>query len=285
MKKILLTLMLLLLFTPTVLADSGDAKTAVGADLSDSQKKTVYELFGIEQGIVEEITVTINEEKAYLGDNIPAEKIGKYSISSVYVMEMDKGYGITVDTHNINWVTPEMYLAALTTAGIEDAMIVVAAPVEVSGTAALTGLFKAYESITGDILKEEAKDTAGDELVFTGKLAEILGTKEAIEFMTELKAELAKSEDMTDEEIRQIIIDKSTELNIELTNSQIKELITLLRKIAKMDLDKEKILDLSEQIERSLNKLKDTQEKTSGFITAISNFFNAIADWFRNLFT
>lgn len=285
MKKILLTLMLLLLFTPTVLADSGDAKTAVGADLSDSQKKTVYELFGIEQGIVEEITVTINEEKAYLGDNIPAEKIGKYSISSVYVMEMDVGYGITVDTHNINWVTSEMYLAALTTAGIEDAMIVVAAPVEVSGTAALTGLFKAYESITGDILKEEAKDTAGDELVFTGKLAEILGTKEAIEFMTELKAELAKSEDMTDKEIRQIIIDKSTELNIELTSSQVDELISLLRKIAKMDLDTEKILDLSEQIERSLNKLKDTQEKTSGFINAISNFFNSIADWFKNLFS
>lgn len=285
MKKILLTLMLLLLFTPTVLADSGDAKTAVGADLSESQKKTVYELFGIEQGIVEEITVTINEEKAYLGDNIPAEKIGKRSISSVYVMEMDKGYGITVDTHNINWVTSEMYLAALTTAGIDDAMIVVAAPVEVSGTAALTGLFKAYESITGDILKEEAKDTAGDELVFTGKLAEILGTKEAIEFMTGLKAELAKSEDMTDDEIRQIIIDKSTELNIELTSSQIEELISLLRKIAKMDLDTQKILDLSEQIERSLDKLKDTQEKTSGFIIAISNFFNSIADWFRSLFS
>jgi uncharacterized protein YpuA (DUF1002 family) len=285
MKKILLAIVLLLLFTPTALADSGDAKTAVGADLTKSQKETVYELFGIEQDVVEEIQVTIDEEKAYLGDIITAEKIGTRSLSSVYVMEMDEDYGITVDTHNINWVTSEMYIAALTTAGIEDAMIVVAAPIEVSGTAALTGLFKAYESITGDVLKEEVKDTAGEELFFTGKLAELLGTKEAIEFMTELKAELAKSEDMSDEEIRQIIIDKSTELNIELTSSQIDELIKLLRKIAKMDLTPETILDMSEQIERSLNKFKDMQEDTKGFMSAVINFFNKIGEWLRNLFS
>lgn len=285
MKKIVfLALAFMLAFAPVAYADPGDAKTAVGADLSESQKKTVYAMFGIDQGIVEEITVTIDEEKAFLGGKVPAEKIGKRSLSSVYVMEMNPGYGITVETHNINWVTSEMFIAALTTAGIEDAMIVVASPVEVSGTAALTGLFKAYESITGDVLDEEAKNVAGDELIFTGQLAELLGSEEAVEFMNELKKVLAESENMTDEEIRQIIIEQSAIYEIELTSTQIDQLIVLLRNLAKMDLTPEKLLSMAEQIERSLNKLNEVQDKTNNFVNSITNFFNKIGDWFKNLF-
>ena len=57
--------------------------------------------------------------------------------------------GITVETHNIDWVTGDMYRGALLTAGIYDANIIVAAPFDVSGTAALLGIYKAYEDITG----------------------------------------------------------------------------------------------------------------------------------------
>ncbi len=42
-----------------------------------------------------------------------------------------------------------MYISALATAGITDARIIVASPFEVSGTAALTGVYKAYEDMTG----------------------------------------------------------------------------------------------------------------------------------------
>jgi len=285
MKKILiLALVVILAFSPVAYADPGDAKTAVGADLSESQKNTVYALFGIDRGIVEEITVTIDEEKAFLGTKVPADKIGSRSLSSVYVMEMDPGYGISVQTHNINWVTSEMYIAALTTAGIQDAMIVVAAPVEVSGTAALTGLFKAYESITGDVLDDEAKDVAGDELIFTGQLAEILGSADAVEFMNQLKLALAESEKMSDDEIRQLIIQYSSEYDIELSSTQIDQLIVLLRNVAKMDLTPEKVLSLAEQIERSLNTLNKVQEKTNNFVTSVTNFFTKIGQWLSNLF-
>ena len=60
-----------------------------------------------------------------------------------------------VTTSNITWCTPEMYISALATAGITDAKVVVAAPFEVSGTAALTGVYKAYEDMTGKKLDQK----------------------------------------------------------------------------------------------------------------------------------
>lgn len=42
-----------------------------------------------------------------------------------------------------------MYKNALTTAGITDADIIVAGPKPISGTAALVGIFEAYEAMTG----------------------------------------------------------------------------------------------------------------------------------------
>ena len=50
------------------------------------------------------------------------------------------------DRKNINWVTDAMYTNALITAGVKDAEIQITAPFKVSGTAALTGLMKAYET-------------------------------------------------------------------------------------------------------------------------------------------
>ena len=51
-----------------------------------------------------------------------------------------------------------MYKNALATAGVTDANIIVAGPFQLSGTAALVGIFKAYEEMTGDNLDEEVVD-------------------------------------------------------------------------------------------------------------------------------
>ena len=85
------------------------------------------------------------------------DKIGKRTISSAYVELLEKGEGIEVDTHNITWVTREMYANALVTAGVENAKVIAAAPFKVSGTGALTGIMKAFEAVTGKELDEEAK--------------------------------------------------------------------------------------------------------------------------------
>jgi len=284
-KVISLALLAMLVLSPvTALAAPGDERVAVGGDLTAAQKETVYGFFGLTAGSVEELVVTIEDEKEALGDYVPAEKLGTRSLSSVYITEMEAGYGITVDTHNINWVTAQMYMAALATAGVEDAKVVVAAPTGVSGTAALTGVFKCYESITGEILDEEAKDIASEELIRTGELADLLGSEEAVEFMNQLKQALAESENMTDDELRQIIRDTAAQLEVQITDDQVEQLLGWVRRLAKMDLDPQKLLEQARQIQDSLQKIQQAGEKASQFVTSLSNFWDRIVSWFKNLF-
>ena len=48
-----------------------------------------------------------------------------------------------------------MYKNALATAGISDANIIVAGPFELSGTAALVGILKAYKDMTGEEVDDD----------------------------------------------------------------------------------------------------------------------------------
>lgn len=285
MKKIIPVIALFLLFAPTAAyAAPGDARVAVGNDLTAFQKGVVYDYFGIEEGAVPELTVTIEDERAALSGIVPAEKMGSRSISSVYIKELPAGEGISVDTHNITWVTAEMYMAALDTAGVEDASVIVAAPTGVSGTAALTGIYKCYEDITGTALSDLAKSAANEELVRTGELAELLGSEQALEFMAELKKALAESQNMSDEELRQIIRDTAVELDIELSDAQVEQLLGLVRKLAAMDLSPEELLDQAKRIQKSLENLQNAQEKARNFFKAVGNAWNKVVDWLRGVF-
>jgi uncharacterized protein YpuA (DUF1002 family) len=286
MKRILIALVVLsvLLAPVSAFAAPGDARVAVGNDLTVFQKGVVYDYFGIEEGSVEEFIVTIDDEREALAGIVPEEKMGSRSISSVYIQEREAGSGISVTAHNITWVTPEMYMAALGTAGVKDATVIVAAPTGVSGTAALTGIYKCYEDITGEELDDLAKEAANEELVRTGELAEILGSEQALEFMAELKKALAESENMSDDELRQIIRDTAKELDITLTDQQVEQLLSLVRKLAAMDLSPEELLDQAKRIQKSLEKLQQTQEKAKNFFTAVSNAWNKVVDWFKGLF-
>lgn len=129
--------------------DAGETRTVIGADLTDEQIKTVYKTFGIERGSVKELTVTNKDERQYLSGVISDAQIGTKSISCISIEVLDAGKGMTVNTSHITYCTSQMYISALATAGITDAKITVTAPFDVSGTAALTGVYKAYEDITG----------------------------------------------------------------------------------------------------------------------------------------
>ena len=128
--------------------DAGETRTVIGADLTDEQIKTVYKTFGIERGSVKELTVTNKDERQYLSGVISDAQIGTKSISCISIEVLDAGKGMTVNTSHITYCTSQMYISALATAGITDAKISVAAPFDVSGTAALTGVYKAYEDLS-----------------------------------------------------------------------------------------------------------------------------------------
>lgn len=258
---------------------------SLGANLSEEQRSTVLGLMGInpaELADYDVIYTTIDEEYRYLGDYLPSEIIGTGSLSSVLVVKRDPGNGINITTKNISYCTIGMYKNALITAGLTDADIIVAAPFPISGTAALVGAMKAYSVMTGEEVSEESMDAALNELVLTGDLAESVGDSQQVEeFIAYLKQQIVENHLETEEEIRAAIDEACEKLDIVLSESEIQQVIILLQKIGSLDLD----------IDSLMNQAKDLYDRISeytadsGFWDKIVAFFNAIIDFFKNLFS
>ncbi len=287
MKKLiaaaLCAMLVILAFANTALAyEEGDARVSVGADLSDEQKAQIYKDFGLEPGEVPEIIVTNENERAYLEGLAPEGKIGKVALSCVYITILEEGSGLDISTKNINWCTSDMYKNALVTAGITDAKVMVSAPFPVSGTAALTGIYKAYEDITGQTLSDLAKSVGVEELITTGDLAEYIGSEEATEIVNELKKILDQTQTMTDDEVRAEIRRIASEYNVSITDGQVDQLLKLCRSLEKLDVDelRQKLINLAQTVE----KAKSASETLSKIGEGIKNFFASVGAFFTKLF-
>ena len=267
----------------TAFAEAGQSRAVIGANLNEEQIAAVYQLFNVKRGEVTELTVTNAEERTYLEGYVDDSLIGTRSISCVYVELLAEGAGMDVTTSNITWCTPEMYISALATAGITDAKIVVAAPFEVSGTAALTGVYKAYEDLTGKKLDDLAKAVSTQELTITGELANEIGDMDSTAIVNDLKMMLDETAQMTDEEIREQIIQIAGRYNVSLTDNQINQLIRLCRSLEGLDADALKAR--VEEVQNTLKKVSDAKTQVIGFVetvkkvvTSIKSFFEKIGD-------
>ncbi len=271
------------LFLPAALAvDAGEERVTMGADLTDRQREAVYEDFGIEEGSVKELTVTNAEERSYLEGLVPDGKIGSVALSCIYIKTLEEGSGLSIELHNINYCTEDMYINALTTAGISDASVIVSAPFPVSGTGALTGAYKAYEDITGTSLSDLAKAAGAEELVVTGELAEYIGSDDATEMINELKSMLDKTQNMTDDEVRSEIRNLADLYSVSLTNSQIEQVLSLVRKLEGLDADQ-----LQQQlvgIAKAAQTANKATEVASQVYDDVKGFFSAVGGFFSNIF-
>lgn len=287
MKRILCIILAVLMFASLGAAAYADgdaqARAVIGANLDENQIASVYQLFNVKRGDVKEMTVTNAEEREYLEGYVDESLIGTRSISCVYVELLAEGAGMDVTTSNITWCTPEMYISALATAGITDARIVVAAPFEVSGTAALTGVYKAYEDLTGKKLDDLAKAVSTQELTITGELANEIGEMDSTSIVNDLKMMLDETAQMTDEEIKEQIIQIAATYNVSLTDNQINQLITLCRSLEGLDADALK--SRVEEVQNTLKKVSDAKTQVLGFVdrvkkvvTSIKSFFEKIGD-------
>lgn len=280
--SILLVCSLLIGAVPALAVDAGEARAVIGANLTEEQIADVYANFGIERGSVTELRVTNADERKYLEGYVDESIIGTNSISCVYIEVLEEGDGLDVTTSNINWCTSQMYVSALATAGITDAKIIVAAPFEVSGTAALTGVYLAYEDITGQELDETAKLVSTQELTLTAELAEQIGSYDSVEIVNELKLLLGETKNMTDDELRAEISSIASDLGVTLTDTQIDQLISLCRSLEK--LDPEQLKEKVESVQNTIAKLGQAKEKVTSFIESVKNVWNSVVDFFKNLF-
>ncbi|MDD6089734.1 MAG: DUF1002 domain-containing protein [Clostridiales bacterium] len=264
-------------------AENIQSRAVIGADLNDEQVASVYNMFGINRGDAIELRVTNDEERQWLQGYVDESLIGTRSISCVYVELLPSGSGMDVTTSNISWCTGEMYISALATAGITDARIVVAAPFEVSGTAALTGVYKAYEDMTGKKLDDIAKLVSTQELTIIGELAGEIGSMDSTSIVNDLKLMLDETRKMSDDEIRAEIVEIAGRYNVSLTDTQIRQLISLCRSLEGLDADSLKAR--VEEVQGTLKKVSDAKTKVVGFaesvkkvVTSVASFFDRIKD-------
>ncbi len=284
-KFIAFTLVLTLLFPMFVSADAipGDVIITLGEDLSQSQRQALLN----EMGATEDDTiiyVTNEEEHQYLGNYISAARIGTNALSSSKITIGEEGSGLAVESNNINWVSDEMYANALITAGVEDADIYITAPISVSGTAALTGLIKAYEIAAEIEIPEEQKQIANEELIRTGELSDSIGMEEATELMNRIKEEIATNPVETEEDLRELIRRIAAELGITLTDEELDGLVSLFMRMKDLNIDWNQVQD---QISRVRDNLGDflNREETQGFIRNFLDLINRLIDSLRGLFS
>lgn len=264
---------------------------ALGADLTEEQRAVVLGFMGIDPanlGNYDVVYVTNQEEHQYLGSYIDASQIGSKSWSSVVIVEREAGSGLNISTNNITYCTVGMYKNALTTAGITDADIIIAGPRAISGTAALVGIFKAYERMTGEDVDDTVIDAALNELVITGELAatiEGLTNEEVEEFIAYIKSVIVEN-DLTDEKgINQVIDDACEKYGVTLSDTERQQIVDLLLKITSLGIDLGGLVDYAESLYHSFKNGGGDNGVLASIGKFIKDVCSTVVDFFKNLFS
>lgn len=279
MKKWLaLCLSMILLFTSEMqVCASGNGVLALGSDLNAEQRAIVLSAMGLSEETAagyETIYITNDMEHEYLDASLGASVVGTRSLSSVLLLPQEKGAGLSVETHNINYCTIAMYRNALLTAGVEDAKVIVAAPSSISGTAALIGAVKAYETYSGETVDEAAFTAATDELVLTGELTEELknvDSEKISDLIAYLKQQIAEQGLDDPAKLEELVRQAASEMNVSLTDEQVSKIVDLLLKLSKLDIDADKLADQAKELYDKLESMgiELSGEKVGNFITRI----------------
>ncbi|MGG3940595.1 DUF1002 domain-containing protein [Peribacillus psychrosaccharolyticus] len=284
-KYCVIALMLCLFFPIRAFADAavGDQVVTLGENLTTEQKNMLLAEMKAPAD-VEILTVTNQEEHEYLGKYIAKRLIGTKAISSSSITLEKAGTGLTVETKNINWVSEEMFINALATAGVKDAAIYATAPIPVSGTAALTGIIKAYELSSDTAIPEDVKQAANEEMVKTAELGDEVGAEKAAALMTRIKEQMAENPPKTDDDIRTIIETSSKEIGLNLTEDQIQSLLDLFKKLKDLNIDWNQVGDQLDKAKEKLTTFLESEEG-QGFLDKLKGFFSSIIDAIKALFS
>ena len=269
-----------------VFAD-GTRVVTLGSNLTQAQKDTMLKYFGVNKDEVVILEVNNQEERKYLQGVASEAQLGKKTYSCAYVEPTKSGSGINVKTANITWATPAMVATTLSTAGLTDADVVIAANFPVSGTGALTGIMKAFEDATGKPLEEDKKELASEELITTGDLGDDIGQDKATGIVNDVKTEIIKNNTKDTVQIAETINNVVNNYNVTLTDEQIAKLEGLMEKISKQDYNYSEMKNALESVSDVVNENLSAigENVNTGFFDGIKNFFTGIGDWFKGLFS
>lgn len=284
----LLLIMGMLIGAATPAFAVSDSILIFGGQLSDAQRQEVRNILELsENGTQQEFDVTGEDYANFINGNPNANMY-----SSALIKMENNGEGLVVNIltpENITQVTSAMYENALLTAGAEDVTVDIVSPVKVTGHSALTGIYKAYD-VEGVELDKERMELANDELEVATDLAENEGVsqEEVSKLLTEIKQMIADQNPVTREEVEQIVSEQLSKLEINLSEQDRQRLIDLFDKMRELDIDFGKVKDQLQKIADNVAEKAEELGLDQGFWEKVAAFFsdifNALGNFFRNLF-
>lgn len=273
-----LYLLLIVILIPNLLLAQTNRVVSYGSDLTPEEQIVVFRDFPLPQDLqpsqIKSIKVTNEEEWSLLRGLVPDEQIGSQAISSVYVEKLTGGEGIKIQTKNLTYVTPHILANALATSGVSDANVFATAPRAVSGTAALTGIYKCFEELTHQSLSAFAKRIAAQELIETSDLGEKLGKEQSALLVERAKERIITGPTNTKPETLKIIKQVAREQNLKIADEDQARLADLLLKIKGLNLN---LVKLQSQLKnfRQTEEPKPAPESQS-FLSKIIAFFQSL---------
>lgn len=286
---------LLVLQSPNVALADSEKVVTLGADLTEDERASMLRYFGVTEAEVTIVEVNNQEEREYLEGIATEAQIGKHTYSCAYIMPTNDRK-INVRTANLTWVSTSMIANTLVTAGIDSCDVIAASPKQVSGTGALTGIIKAYETVTEETLDAEKTELAMEELFETAELGSEIGQEKASAVMNEVKAQVIKDGITDQQKVEEIVNNVADYYKVEISNDKVTDVSELMANIGAKDYDYSQIQgtmeDLQDKIVENMDDIKESlihaNESSGGILSAIGNFFasifSAIGNFFSNLF-
>lgn len=258
-----------------------------GSNLSNDEKEIVKTALQVErEAEIDEITISGQDLAKYIKDSNASSRM--YSSAKITRQDEGKGLIISIVTpNNITQVTSEMYANAMLTAGIEDAIVEIAAPKPVTGHSALVGIYKAYEVKTGETLDIERTDVANDELSVATSLAETAGISDekVSELLLQIKQAIAENKPASKEEVQKIVEEQLAKLQINLSENDRQLLVDLMNRIRNLNIDfgelSSQLSNLSSKFEEKFGAILEDE----GFWQSVKNFFSKLIDTISSWFT
>ncbi|MBC5635536.1 DUF1002 domain-containing protein [Ornithinibacillus sp. BX22] len=248
-----------------------------GGNLTDEQKAQTEDLLEVTNpDMVDIFTVTGEDLAKYIGGN-PNSRM--FSSAKITIEEEGVGLNVSIITpDNITEVTSEMYANALLTAGVENATVVVASPVKVTGHSALTGIYKAYD-VGGVELDKERMELANEELNVATDLVKDAGltSEQVSDLITQIKQAIAEQNPASIEDIERIVQEQLSKLEIKLSDEDRQLLINLFEKMRNLDIN-------FDQVKNQLNDIASKVQGKIEDILADEGFWDNVGSFFKKLF-
>lgn len=137
--------------------------------------------------------------------------------------------------------------------------------------------------MTGKKVDSENADTATNELVVTGQVAESVGNQEKAEQLVgAIKEEVVEGSAVTKEEIGEVVDKAAQEMEVHLSEEDRQAIIDLMEKISDLDLN---IDSLKEQAKNLYDKIAGLDLNINIDQEQVKGFFEKIIDFIKGLFS